>query len=67
MKPPPLSGAALRAVVAAAESTVTGDVVMDILRGEAGITAMLALPIEPSDEFPTDQYPVRSHPPGGAS
>jgi hypothetical protein len=58
MKLPPFSGPALRALVAAAENPATGDALFDVLRKEAGIAAMLRVPLEADDEFPVDARPL---------
>ncbi len=68
MKLPPFSGPRIKALVAAVESPATGDVVLDLLRRDAGIAAMLAVPLEGDDEFPIDARPLAAHPrEGGAS
>ncbi len=62
MPPLPLSGPALRAVVLAAESTLTADLVLALLRRDAGISELLALATDADDDVPIDQRPVPSVP-----
>ena len=61
MPPPPLSGPALRALVAAAEAPVTGDAVLAFMRNDAGIAALLTEALDPTtDPLPIDERPVES-------
>lgn len=60
MKPPALSGPALRAIVAAAEAPITGDAVLAFMRKDAGISALLSEPLDPTDAIPLDDRPVES-------
>jgi hypothetical protein len=60
MRPPPLSGPSLTAFVGLAESPFTGDAALAILRTQTGINAVLAIPLQPDDEYPRDWRPVPS-------
>ncbi|MBI5514613.1 MAG: hypothetical protein HY909_12635 [Deltaproteobacteria bacterium] len=58
MRTPPLSGPALRALVAAAESPFTGDLLLHFLRKETGIDKMLLAAAE--EPPPTDIFPLET-------
>ncbi len=60
MRPPPLSGPSLTAFVRLAESPLTGDAALAIMRAQTGIDAVLAIPLQPDDEYPRDGRPVTS-------
>lgn len=54
MKPPPLSGSALKALVAAAENPATGALVFKTMTAQMGIDALMQVPDE-AEPLPLDQ------------
>lgn len=54
--PPPLSGTALKALVAAAEAPASGALVFAIMSKQMGITELLSTPCE-GEPHPIDERP----------
>ncbi len=58
MQSPPLDDRMLRALVRAVESPVTAPVILRLMYGDAGIAAMLAVPLEPGETAALDERPL---------